>query len=144
MTPRRLPFALFLKTFEFVPRAAVNLLAVRKDSAILLTKRKKPPFAGSWHLPGSFVLKQESLVDCIRRVAREEIGCDVTDIKLAGAFDDLVGDPRGHVVDLVYQCKSKGTPKPSVGDSAENRFFKKLPRNIGFNHRKTLALLGYT
>lgn len=174
--PTKLPFDQFLKTFEFVPRMAVNLLVVRTDEAILLTRRKKPPFAGSWHLPGSFLLKGESLMECVHRVAKEEIGMDVTGIELAGAFDDLAGDPRGHVVDMVYRCRiekglalrSKARSFKAIGDTAEMRFFtplqpkgtyrgtskatpkervvtgfKKLPKNIGFNHSDTLRALGY-
>lgn len=151
VAPRKLPFDQFLKTFELVPRIAVNLLVTRNDGAILLTRRKKPPFAGSWHMPGSFLLKSEPLMDCVHRVARQELGVDVTDIELAGVFDDLAGDPRGHVVDVVYRCKidrkneieiEKGR-KNSVGDTAEMRFSKKLPREVGFNHRDTLIRLGY-
>lgn len=151
--PQKLPYELFLKSFESAPRPAVNLLVIRDDGAILLTKRKKPPFAGSWHLPGSFILKGESLADCVNRVAKEELGVKVKNITLAGAFDDIAGDPRGHVVDLVYRCKIRSgvswrrqeTPGEirAIGDTAEIRFFKKLPPNIGFNHRETLVKLGY-
>lgn len=162
--PRKLPYQLFLKSFEYSPRPAVNLLVVRIDGAILLTKRKKPPLAGSWHMPGSFLLKGEPLADCVHRVAKEELGVNVIDVELAGAFDDLTGDPRGHVVDVVYRCRiAQGRSFPAlqglalrnrkarpfealnpVGDTAEMRLFKKLPENIGFNHRETLASLGYT
>lgn len=156
MKPRKLPYKKFLESFRYAPRPAVNLLVVREDDAILLTKRKKPPFAGYWHLPGSFILKGESLMDCVNRVAKEELGVKVENITLAGAFDDLAGDPRGHAVDLVYRChikieqnlqkrpglleKGRAFPKP-IGDSAEIRFFQKLPTKIGFNHRDTLVKL---
>lgn len=148
----KLPLKLFVESFKYAPRAAVNLLVAREDGAILLTQRKKPPFAGKWHLPGSFLLKGEALMDCARRVAKEELGMDVTDFQLAGAFDDVNGDPRGHVVDLVYCCHLATTQplargwvqalKP-VGDTAQMKFFMKLPKNIGFNHRDTLLKLGY-
>lgn len=153
MTPKKLPFDQFLKTFEFVPRIAVNLLIEQSmevsqtSKEVLLTRRKRPPFAGSWHMPGSFLLKGEPLMDCVHRVAKEETGVDVTDIELAGVFDDLTGDPRGHVVDVVYRCRigkglalrSRARPLVPVGDTAEIRFFKKLPKSIGFNHRETLG-----
>jgi len=161
MIPKKLPYKLFLKSFQFAPRPAVNLLVVSADAAILLTKRQKPPFAGSWHLPGSFVLKGEALMACVKRVAKEELGIEIEkeiekgNISLAGAFDDIAGDPRGHVVDLVYRChikldqkrpglsgKGLAFPEPA-GDTAEIRFFQKLPQNIGFNHRETLSKLGY-
>ena len=110
--PQKLPYEQFLKTFELAPRVAVNLLiegevceTSRGKKEILLTRRKKPPFAGSWHLPGSFVLKGESLMDCVQRVANEELGLKVKNATLVGVFDDIDGDPRGHVVDLVYQIR---------------------------------------
>ena len=176
MKPKKLPYNKFLESFKYAPRPAVNLLVVRENGAILLTKRKKPPFAGSWHLPGSFVLKGEALMDCAKRVAKEELGIEIeAKVKKVdrltgleqkqdaftsvGLFDDIGGDPRGHVVDLVYQCTikfekaSKGLTlayakvRPyqkfkTIGDSAEIKFFKKLPKNIGFNHRETLKKLG--
>jgi len=159
MKPKKLPYKKFLESFKFAPRLAVNLLIEREVSdtsqrrrlQVLLTRRKKPPFAGSWHLPGSFVLKGEALMDCVNRVAKEELGIKVEYIKLAGVFDDINGDPRGHVVDLVYRCeikkglslRSKDSPLHAVSDTAAIRFFKKLPAKIGFNHRETLAKLGY-
>ena len=154
MIPKKLPYHKFLESFKYAPRAAVNLLVVRDDGEILLTKRKKPPFAGSWHLPGSFVLKGETLMDCAKRVAKEELGIKVENAKLVGVFDDIDGDPRGHVVDLVYQCYIKlNQKKPglfkmarflkTIGDSVEIKFFKKLPEKIGFNHKDTLINLGY-
>lgn len=178
MKPRKLPYKKFLESFKYAPRLAVNLLVEREVyetsrganengkfrklpiKEFLLTKRKKPPFAGHWHLPGSFVLKGESLMDCVERVAREELGARVTRAELVEAFDDITGDPRGHVVDLVYRCvvksdkASKGLTlayakvRPYqkfkvVGDTAEIKFFKKLPAKIGFNHKETLKKLGY-
>lgn len=183
MKPKKLPYKKFLESFKFAPRPAVNLLieqnmeisqtsnrrvkfAKLNSRAVLLTKRKKPPFAGSWHLPGSFILKGESLMDCVNRVAKEELGVEIeteieienSHIQLVGAFDDIDGDPRGHVVDLVYRCHlaTKGLTfkgltfpvkvKPyltPIGDTAEVRFFRSLPKNIGFNHSETLTRLGY-
>ena len=155
MKSKKLQYQKFLESFKYAPRLVVNLLIVKfaklNTRAVLLTKRKKPPFAGSWHLPGSFVLKGEALMDCVNRVAKEELGIKVEYIKLAGVFDDINGDPRGHVVDLVYRCeikkglslRSKDSPLHAVSDTAAIRFFKKLPAKIGFNHRETLAKLGY-
>ena len=96
MIPRKLPYQQFLKSFEFASRPAVNLLVEREVyetsrgrngkfrklpiKEVLLTKRQKPPFAGSWHLPGSFILKGESLMDCAKWVAKEELGVKVENI----------------------------------------------------------------
>ena len=55
--PERLPEKEFLETFKNVPRLAVNLLITDQNGRVLLTRRNIPPFLGSWHFPGSFLLK---------------------------------------------------------------------------------------
>lgn len=59
--PHKLPLKTFLKTFKLAPRAAVSLLIKNNQGQILLTKRLKPPFANYWHLPGSFIIKNETI-----------------------------------------------------------------------------------
>lgn len=72
---------------------------------------------------------------------------DQSKMSLLGAFDDLEGDPRGHVVDLAYGLiiKDPSQIKPTK-ETSEVMFFDrdKLPKDIGFNHRDTLHKLGYT
>src|SRR3989338_1757956 len=129
------------KSFELVPRVAVDLVIVKKrfwgKKQVLLTKRAKPPFVGSWHLPGSFALKGERLEECAKRVGREELGVEVSSFRLAGIFENLTGDPRGHVIDLVYRCELVGEPK-AVGDTAEVGWFNELPEQVGFGQGKML------
>jgi 8-oxo-dGTP diphosphatase len=147
--PERLSEQEFLKTFKKVPRLAVNLIISDSDGRILLTRRNIPPFLGSWHLPGSFVLKNEPIADVQKRVAKDELGLKLEedkDLSLLGAFDDLDGDPRGHVVDLVYGLIVIDSSKiKATEETLEVRFFDKdkLPKDIDFNHRDTLRELGY-
>ena len=147
--PQRLPEQEFLETFRNVPRLAVNLIVTDSQDRILLTRRNIPPYQGSWHIPGSFLLKGEPIADAQRRIAKDELGLELdeqTNISLLGAFDDLDGDPRGHVVDLAYGLKMDDTSgiKPTK-ETLEVKFFDKdkLPSEIGFNHRDTLHKLGY-
>ncbi len=147
--PERLSPEEFLQSFEKVPRLAVNLVITDGDGRVLLTRRSIPPFPGAWHLPGSFVLKDEPLADAQRRVARDEFGLELDEKSkpsLLGAFDDLDGDPRGHVVDLAYglTIDDPSQIRPTK-ESLEVKFFDgdKLPEDIGFNHRDTLHKLGY-
>ena len=147
--PERLPEKEFLETFKNVPRVAINLLITDHDGRVLLTRRNISPFSGSWHFPGSFLLKNEPIADAQRRVARDEFGLELderADLSLLGAFDDLHGDPRGHVVDLAYglTIEDSSQIKPTR-ETSEVKFFDrdKLPKNMGFNHRDTLHRLGY-
>lgn len=139
---QKLPFKTFLKTFKFVPRVAVNLLVKNSSKQILLTKRAKPPFAGYWHIPGSFLLKGEKLADCIERVAREELGIKLEKekVKLLGVFEDLDKDERGHIIDVIYcyQLTENNLSLKPIGDTKAIEFFSKLPSNIGFNHKEYL------
>ena len=137
MKSKKLQYQKFLESFKYAPRPAVNLLIVKfaklNTKAVLLTKRQKPPFAGHWHLPGSFILKGEAIMDCVKRVADEELGIKVEYIKLAGVFDDINGDPRGHVVDLVYRCEIKKGLSLRSKDSNYSLFKKRiLKRLVGF------------
>lgn len=135
---------LFLKTFEYVPRLAISLIVENKKKEILLARRAIPPKKGSWHLPGAFVLRGESLAQCVKRITKKELGLavDLKSAKLVGAFDDLHKDPRGHVVDIIYRLSINKTPTVTE-ETKEVKFFKKLPPAIGFNHGDTLRALGY-
>lgn len=139
----------FLDSFIKVPRIAINLLVKDNGNKILLTKRNISPFKDFWHLPGSFLLKNEQICQAQKRIAHDELGFDLhknIKIKLRGAFDDLNGDPRGHVVDLVYELKLNNFIKIcSTKGTSEIKFFEKnnLPEKIGFNHESTLNSLGY-
>lgn len=143
---KKLPQKLFLQTFKYVPRVAFNLLVRNKSGEILLAKRLSPPFADSWHMPGSYLLRGETINECIKRIAKDELGIDLNgqDTEFLGLFEDLDKDPRGHVIDIVYGALVKGKIqfKP-LGETKELKFFKKLPVKIGFNHKKTLNQLGY-
>lgn len=110
----------------------------------MLARRAISPGKGSWHMPGSFILKGESIGRCVERVAKNELGLKIklSDTKLLGAFDNLDKDPRGHVIDLVYRLTTTAKPKLTSGNK-ELEFFSELPRNIGFNHKATLKNLGY-
>ncbi len=143
--PKKLPYDLFLKSFEYAPRVACNLLVVNNQNEILLIKRAKPPFADFWHLPGSFLLKDETLDDCLQRVAKDELGLDINpkNAKLLGVFEDIEKDPRGHVIDIVYKYIVQEISLQIIGDTKEVQFFSSLPENIGFNHRETLQEIGF-
>lgn len=146
--PIKLPPAEFLDSFKNVPRLAVNLLVVNHQGQFLLTKRIQPPFIGTWHLPGGYLLKNETLHECQKRIALEELNRKLADSvtpPLLGAIENITGDPRGHVVDLVYKIlEGETAPIKSTIKIDESKFFSTIPENIGFNHQATLRALGYT
>ncbi len=142
---KKLTLKKFLESFKLSPRVAINILVKNSSDEILLAKRSIPPLKGSWHIPGSFLLKDETLTDCMKRVAREELGLNIksSDTKLLGVFEDLDQDPRGHIIDIVYEIQLTNSTNITPGKTnQEIAFFKNLPKKIGFNHKETLQKLG--
>lgn len=144
--PRKLPHKLFLETFKYAPRAAVDILIKNTKGEIIITKRNIPPEKGLWHIPGSYIFKNEKISDCIERIAKDELGIRLSgkNAKLAGVFEDMIADPRGHTIDIVYEIviKKDLELKPTL-EAKDIKFFKKLPSRIGFNHSQILNALGY-
>lgn len=145
MLPKKLPYDEFIKSFEFVPRVAVNLLVTDNEKRVLLAQRSIEPLTGYWHLPGSFLLKGEKIDDCIRRVVKDEMGMELSDgsWEFAGVFEDIDKDPRGHVIDLVYKIELKNISSKAGEGTKEIKFFKELPPDIGFSHSEILHELGF-
>lgn len=94
-----------------------------------------------WHLPGSFLLKNETIQSCIDRTIKNDINLQIKKLptKLIGVFEDINDDPRGHVIDAVYKLRlQKKLKNVKNKENQEAKFFDKLPRAIGFNHRNII------
>lgn len=81
----------------------VALLTLREGALhALLLRRREPPFAGTFTLPGGFVREHEPLASAAARVLAEK--CDLHDVFLEQLFTFGAPDrdPRGHVVSVAY------------------------------------------
>jgi len=78
-----LPQAEYEVIYAKIPRLTVEVVVVSSDG-VLLTRRQTGPCAGLWHLPGGTVRFGEPLTDAVQRVAKQELGVEVT-------IDDLLG-----------------------------------------------------
>jgi ADP-ribose pyrophosphatase YjhB (NUDIX family) len=81
---RRIPKALRLLTVRLThPRFAVTAGGIVTDSRgrLLLLKHRFRPGSG-WGLPGGFMEQGEQPEEALRRELREEIGLEVTELKL--------------------------------------------------------------
>ena len=134
---KKLSYSEFLKSLELAPRIVVELLIENKQKEPLLIKRIDKPYIGYWHLPGGFLLKNESIQNCIKRLAKEEVGLNYhsTDYKMLGLFENIKGDSRGHILHYVVKLKSNKQP--------QGRFFEKLPKKTISYQKRFLRELGY-
>ena len=109
---------------------------------VLLVKRKRWPYEGSWAIPGGFVGIDESLEDAAARELAEETG--VTDVFMEQlyTFGDPDRDPRMRVITVAYYAvvpASAVTIVAAGDDAAEAAWFPvdDLPE-LAFDHDKIL------
>jgi ADP-ribose pyrophosphatase YjhB (NUDIX family) len=101
--------------------AAVAL--IRGPRGILLTRRGRPPYAGTWDLPGGFLEAGETPDRGLVRELREELGVRGTLTRLLGFFPDQYGPGGFPVLAIVYAARLSG-PAKARSDVAEVRWFR--------------------
>lgn len=112
---------------------------IEKAGKVLLVKRGRPPFKGSYALPGGFVESGETVECAVVREILEETGLKTTISRLAGVYSDPKRDPRGHTVSVVYELDIKGGKLMGGDDAAEAKLFplEKMPP-LAFDHEKVM------
>ncbi|KAF0250439.1 MAG: 7 8-dihydro-8-oxoguanine triphosphatase [bacterium] len=114
------------------------IFALHNDEVkVLLIKRKYPPFAGKWAIPGGFVEVNEALSVAASRELEEETGLKNVTLKQFHTFGDPGRDPRGHTVTITYHTFLAEIPSNLVGadDADEASWFSvnTLPE-LAFDH----------
>ncbi len=129
------------------PAVSVDIVLVQKkddDFQILLIKREKPPFQGSYALPGGFVDQDENLEQAAQRELWEETGLQKINLIQIHTFSDPDRDPRGRVISIAFgaiiEDKYEGKPQAG-GDAAELGWFNlsDLPP-LAFDHDQIIKL----
>jgi 8-oxo-dGTP diphosphatase len=113
---------------------------VVEDGAVLLIRRRNPPFAGRYALPGGFVDVGETVEIAVVREVCEETGLDTAVERLLGVYSDPARDPRGHTVSVTYLLRRLGGTLAGADDADDARFFPldALP-DLAFDHAHILA-----
>ena len=86
----------FLAVVDVVPLVAMDLVLVRGGTEILLGLRNNRPAQGFWFVPGGRIRKNEPMKQALIRVAREELGLELSSLAQPpvhmGAFQHFYGD----------------------------------------------------
>jgi 8-oxo-dGTP diphosphatase len=130
-TRRKCPSCGWIHYVNPVP-AAVALIHRRRR--LLLTRRGRPPYAGTWDLPGGFLEADETPEQGLRRELSEELAMRVIRCRLVSLATDRYGRGGFPVLTLIYRVTATGVPRPG-DDVSEARWFPRtsLPlRSIGF------------
>lgn len=101
--------------------AAVAL--IERRGRVLLARRGRPPYAGSWDLPGGFLEAGEAPEAGLRRELEEELGVGTRRLRLVGFATDRYG-PRGFpLLTLVYRVTPAPGPLRPADDVTDVRWF---------------------
>ncbi len=121
------------------PVLTVDIIIEYPGRRIILIKRGKEPYLGSWALPGGIVEEGETVEQCAIREAEEETGIRVRLRRLVGVFSEPGRDPRGHYVSIAFLADpGEGSPKASsdAADLIVTNDFRDLP--LAFDHTQIL------
>jgi 8-oxo-dGTP diphosphatase len=124
------------------PSLAADVV-VALGGGVVLVKRAKEPYRGSWALPGGFVRHGERVEDAALREVLEETGLRIKLKRLVGVYSDPKRDPRGHVVSVCFLGEKVGGELRAATDAAEARIFKEIPwEGLAFDHAQMLRDTG--
>jgi len=136
-----------MHTYDY-PRPALtaDVVALRfRANALecLLIERARPPFEGSWALPGGFVDAGEAPRAAAARELREEtaVAVDAEALIELGAFGDPGRDPRGWVVSVGWAALLPSDAAAAAGDDARAARWWPLAAlpALAFDHARVIA-----
>jgi len=113
---------------EYPETPLVGMGAVILDQGrVVLVKRKFPPLAGEWSIPGGRLKIGETQREGVVREAREETGLTVDPVELLGVYDRLLRDEAGrilyHYVLIDFLCRRIAGELQAGGDADDARWF---------------------
>jgi len=145
-----IPQQVFNRITKFLPIVCVDLVIYSQNEGALLIRRAYPPGEGLWCLVGGIIKRVELVENAVRRHAKTETGLEVKAERLIGIYDDPLRDsminntvqypssPNRRNITLAYLCTPLGKTSKPGPEALELKFFKKLPAEVGFDHRKII------
>ncbi len=122
------------------PALTVDAVVFDKRHRLLLIKRKHPPFAGFFALPGGFVDYGETTEAAARRELLEETGVTPKSLQLIGVYSKPLRDPRGHTVSVAYLMSVDEAQPQAADDAAAAEFIPEWQGlELAFDHAQIVA-----
>ena len=126
--PQPLPEAEFRDIYRRVPRLTVEVV-IADSRGLLLTRRDIEPCRGLWHLPGGTVLFGERLAGAVVRVARRELGVEVSDSIQLGCIEYPSHFEHGldHPVGIAFRVTGYSGDLRISSEASAHGWFRRLP-----------------
>jgi 8-oxo-dGTP diphosphatase len=122
------------------PALTVDCVAIDGQGRLLLIRRKHPPYAGKYALPGGFVDVGESVEAACRRELMEETGVKARRLVLIGVYSDPRRDPRGHTCSVAFLTRILRARPKAGDDAAEAQWVKPWSTlELAFDHARIVA-----
>jgi 8-oxo-dGTP diphosphatase len=104
------------------PSVTVDCVVFDDSDRLLLIRRRHPPFAGQFALPGGFVDPGETTEAAARRELLEETGLQARDLRLLGVYSKPGRDPRGWTISIAYLVTADDHVAVAGDDAADVEF----------------------
>ncbi|MCK9351796.1 MAG: NUDIX domain-containing protein [Candidatus Pacebacteria bacterium] len=125
----KIPLEQYKEFHRLMPILCVDGVVVRNNSFLLL-KRKNAPAKDEWWFPGGRVLRNELLVDAVKRKIWEETGLESEKLEILGADETLFPDGpfewSTHTVNIVFKAEAKDGNEKIDDQSQEFQWFEKI------------------
>lgn len=110
-----------------------------ESGAVVLVRRKNPPFEGHYALPGGFVDEDETVEQACIREAKEETNLDIKNLRLVGVYSSPDRDPRGRTVSAAFLAEADLSNLRAGDDAAEVELVENWQEaKLAFDHAEIL------
>lgn len=122
-----------------MPKVAADCVVFDSEGRVALIRRKKPPYQGSYALPGGFLKDDESVETACARETKEEVNLDITNLRLIGVYSAPDRTTNERVISIAYLAEADPS-KLQAGTDAESAEWVANWREqeLAFDHRKVL------
>jgi 8-oxo-dGTP diphosphatase len=118
----------------------VDCVVFDASGALLLIKRLREPFKGSYALPGGFVDAGETVEHAALRELREETGVVGRIEHLIGVYSEAGRDPRGASASVAFLVTPATEIVASGDDAADAAFVESWQdETLAFDHARIVA-----
>jgi ADP-ribose pyrophosphatase YjhB (NUDIX family) len=103
----------------------VGALVTDDEGRLLLVRRARDPYGGTWDVPGGFLDEGEAPLDALRRELREETGLEIEPVELVDVRLDRYGDGPdvATTLNLYWTARPAGGEAVAGDDAAEVHWF---------------------
>jgi ADP-ribose pyrophosphatase YjhB (NUDIX family) len=132
---RLLYFGYRVYCFIFRPRAlGVRVMLIHNGQVLLV----RQTYMSGWFMPGGGVKRGETLEQAARREAHEEVGAQMEELNLLGAYTHFGEQKSDH--NVLFLCTDFTLNDKQDKEIAEARFFPldTLPEGLMSGHRSRL------